>query len=165
MTNDQLPTWTVEVVDLLEIFATALRSLAPVVETAHIHWRDESVDDEWDDIARNLYEVVVGRTLKCDRRFDTATHCPIAPYDLGLPDYSKKSVIGTTERDGYVQLFSHLMSGDGEFNCAVTIEIDRSGNRTNGPGLEVPLTDVEWFFVARTFDGESKFLNPVISEL
>ncbi len=56
-------TWHTSVNELLHVFQQSLTALLPVMEKAHIAWREGDAYDDWDEISQVLYRNIVGRSL------------------------------------------------------------------------------------------------------
>lgn len=76
--------WDTTVSGLVGTFRMGLLALVPVVERAHIPWREEDSYDQWDEIATLLYRIVVAEPLASALNVPDAR---LAPYDMMTEGY------------------------------------------------------------------------------
>jgi hypothetical protein len=76
--------WKTSVSELLEIFRGALIAVIPWLEKAKIKWKNSEAYDDWDNIAKTLYENIVCSSLTGE----VASEYSIAKYDFNYDDYS-----------------------------------------------------------------------------
>lgn len=91
MTPKREERWDTSVDSLVRLFRDALVALAPVLDAAHIPWRDGEAYDQWDAIAKVLYDNLVVEPLAW--AFNSESQFQLATYDLLLSDYSEVSFI------------------------------------------------------------------------
>lgn len=86
-----LSRWNTNVDELLSLMREAIEALVPVVEKAHIPWRDNVAYDDWDAIAAVIYENIVVRSIRhaVGIRQDLA----LPKHDLVYPSYCDYDVI------------------------------------------------------------------------
>jgi len=70
--------WNTNVNELLSLMRDSLSVLAPVVEKAHIPWREKDAYDDWDAITAAIYENIVVRSI---------LHAVDIRKDLSMPKY------------------------------------------------------------------------------
>ena len=86
-----LSRWNSNVDELLSLMREAIVTLVPVVEKAHIPWRDDVAYDDWDAMVAVIYENIVVGSIRhaAGIRQDLA----MPKHDLVYPSYCDYDVI------------------------------------------------------------------------
>lgn len=90
-------TWRTSVNELVQLFREALVALVPVLEAAHIPWRNQDAYDQWDAISHVLYDKLVAEPVAW--ALDAVGELRLAPYDTRVDDYSGVSFIEVLSDD------------------------------------------------------------------
>jgi len=128
MTADQ--TWRTTTTEIIEIFRESLIVLAPVMEKAHLSWKEGEAYDEWDRIASSLFEGVVVSALQWGLRPGEFTEVHLPAYDMIYPDYHEFSFIecmnDSPPLDSYL-LFHRFITRDNPFDTVQCHQVEKRG--------------------------------------
>ena len=84
------------VTSILLNFRAALVALVPMVERVGICWKRPDSYDEWDAIAKTLFDKLVIDVICWSFPVEERDHCRLPPYDLLLPAYKNMHTLEVT---------------------------------------------------------------------
>jgi hypothetical protein len=90
--------WVTSVDELAKIFHAALIALVPIVERAHIPWKEPDNYDDWDAIVETIYASIVSHPVAESSEWKMFGAIP--PYDGRIDNYSGKSFLTTADKPG-----------------------------------------------------------------
>ena len=158
-------TWHTDPTELVSIFRRALVALIPVAEAARIPWRDADAYDDWDEIARVLFNQIVLRSLEWAGvgKEDGFT---FPEYGMYLEDYSSHHVIGVRTQQTHERLAVVARTTDHDaFDTVACRRHDAQGSLAVGEPLSVALADATFYVERRGKDGLNAVTEALVVEL
>lgn len=137
------PVWNTSVDEMISIFRAALTALVPVIERAHMHWREPYAYDDWDSICETIYDSIVVSSIK--NALAEKNIRPIVKYDQRIQSYKDVSYIScSNEKYAPFICFETTIT---PFDTVVFATLDEAGD-TISIG-RASATRNEFTFVAR----------------
>jgi hypothetical protein len=152
--------WNTSVNDLLAIFRGALVSVIPWIEKAKIKWKTGEAYDDWDRIAKSLFDSIV-----CSPLTGTASSkYTIASYDFYYENYSLMDFILVKNKsdEGKNYAFISFQSTDSLLDSVSVAELNESDKVVKHLNLNL---DEVIFFFAKNKDGEKEILEKIVVSL
>jgi hypothetical protein len=143
--QDLSTNWRVTITEVIGIFRDALCALVPHAERARMPWRESEAYDDWDRIARALFESFVLDTLRWGLPGDKGHLLRMPTYDVGVENYSGWSTLalssssGRSPLPGEVLAFRSLVSAGEPFDTVRAILVSREPFGRAGGEIRVPL--------------------------
>lgn len=155
--NQQIePVWRTSVDEVLRVFHDALEALLPLMDRAHIPWREGEAYDDWDAIAETLFQRIVGSAIEWGLH-DTHESVCLPKYDELCLDYSELSFISVAHRtrgdDETLALHSFAEDGTSHLNLVMCRSLERAGAVAESDLRAMPYVDAEFHLKWRRPDG------------
>jgi hypothetical protein len=148
--------WSVSIDELVGIFADALRALTPIADRARMPWREPNAYDDWDEIARAIYQSFVRSAIENSSDFDP--QFPVPAYDQRIGSYDRNSFVSDATE---LSPFICLETSSTPFDTVLFAVIDEGG-RVVGSRRE-PIIGTDLLFVRRSTPGISSMKSIVIT--
>jgi hypothetical protein len=132
---------------MIGLVGEAFRALVPVVERAHIPWKQPDAYDDWDEICRAVYRSIVIRSVECAG--DVEPFMPLLDYDVRVRSYAGNSFIAE-QGEGRATAFVCFETLNSPFDQCLFAELDEAFNVV---GLKrVAAADTQFVFCCRRAD-------------
>lgn len=135
------------VTDILWIFRESLIALIPSMEKAKIGWRDNEAYDDWDEIAKVLYEKIIVRSIQFSLGVDNSVDLP--SYGIRYDSYKGRSfIICETEQSAIDENFFNIFLGfstETNFFDQVNVAESKPDNLNLNKVKSIKITDVKNF--------------------
>ena len=118
--------WRTTITELLLLFREGLLAVLPIAERAKIPWSDEQAYDDWDVIARGLYEGIVRMSVIHSQE---CSSCEIPRYGLGPDKNGARYVVVRSRINPIHGAFVSFSSREGAFSH-VRVRKSESDNET-----------------------------------
>ena len=144
--------WKTSVTELLDIFHESLLTLIPIMERAHLPWKEPDSYDEWDNITETLFQVLVVGTLQWVIYQKEEGKLEIPKYDFRYENYSSHSFIAIKQRtnnDENYLVFVGFATKDAPLDTVEYVEIDITGNMVSNSKQSTPYKNSEFIFKHR----------------
>ena len=155
MTTDQI--WRTTTSEIMEIFRESLIALVPLMERAHLPWREGKAYDEWDRIASSLFEGIALSSLQWGLGGGGFTEIHVPAYDMVYPDYHQFSFIeyvtGSSLPNSHL-LFCKFVTRDSPFDTVQCYEVDDRGCRLGPDPATKSVADARFAFCLRRSSDE-----------
>jgi hypothetical protein len=152
------PTWNTTLNELLEVFRSALRAVAPVLERAQIRHQEHLAYDDWDNIAQCLFANIVERSVASASQVVAGRQLQFPDYATLYTDYSQSALILVSDAAADVprpMLFHSFVGREDIFDTAVGVEVE-SDMRTPKPDRrEIPIERARFSVYIRTAAGQT----------
>jgi hypothetical protein len=151
-------TFVATISELLENFRAALFSLVPVAERSMINWSDLDTHDDWENIARVLFDSFVSNPIRSDVG-RSRNDLPLPPYDIDVIDLSRNSWIRVDSGTDSLA-FVRLLSGDRPFDTVQAVAVSADGSKVGDRCLR-PFSEVEFSVFRRSSEGSDAIVREI----
>jgi hypothetical protein len=150
------------VTHLIAMFRDAIRALVPIMDRAHITWKEHEAYDQWDAIVSVLYERLVIEPIRWglgDGEVPLAEEILRLPrYDFFVDDYSNRSFIELTpsqRSQRFPNAFLRFVSDSDPFDLAEVVMLDEARIiRSPRPPRRLRLANARFDLMYRAEDGQ-----------
>lgn len=145
-------TWRTTTTEIVEVFRESLVALVPIMEKAHLPWKEGEAYDEWDRIASSVFEGIVVSTLQWGLMCGEFAEIRMPAYDMVYSDYHEFSFIECVNispvRDSYL-VFHKFITRKNPFDTVQSYQINERGLKLLAVPILTPATGAHFAFQLR----------------
>ena len=126
-------TWKTSVTELMDILHDGFLAMIPIMDRAHLAWKEPDNYDEWDEISETLFKRLVIETIQWAIYPKDNGKLVIPQYGFTFKEYSGYSVIESVQREmqnDWYFVFIAYSTTESPLDSIECLPVDLSGGIT-----------------------------------